>query len=67
MIICHLEKLLTARNLKPADLNDDTNITKGTIRRLLDGSAHAIEFDVLEAICDYLKCSVGDLLEHSDP
>ena len=67
MINCNLKKLLEAKELTTQHLNEDTHITKATIRRLLDGSAHAIDFGVLEAICDYLDCSVGDLLEHSNP
>ena len=67
MINCNLKNLLAARELTSEDLYQDTHITKATIRRLLDGSAHAIDFGVLEAICDYLDCGVGDLLEHSNP
>ena len=67
MINCNLKNLLDARKLTSTDLNEDTHITKATIRRLLDGSAHAIDFGVLEAICNYLDCSVGEVLEHSNP
>ena len=65
MIICNLGVLLEARNLTIADLREETRVPGATIRRMLDGSAHSIEFDVLEGICDFLECSVGDLLEHS--
>ncbi|MGK0375024.1 MAG: putative transcriptional regulator [Arenicella sp.] len=67
MINCNLKNLLESKKRTSEDLNEDTHITKATIRRLLDGSAHAIDFGVLEAICDYLDCTVGDLLEHSKP
>ena len=65
VIICNLGALLKARNITIADLREETHVPAATIRRMLDGSAHSIEFDVLEGICDYLECSVGDLLEHS--
>ena len=67
MIISNLDRLLSDRGLTSKDLNDDTHVSNASIRRLLDGSAHSIEFDVLEALCDYLECNVGDILEHSKP
>lgn len=67
MIISNLGRLLSDRGLTAKDLNEDTHLSNASIRKLLDGSAHLIEFDVLEAICDYLNCSVGDVLEHSSP
>lgn len=67
MITSNLGRLLSERNLTHEDLNEDTHVSNASIRKLLDGSAHSIEFDVLEAICDYLDCGVGDLLEHSTP
>lgn len=67
MIKCNLQKILASRALSHDDLNDDTRVPKATIRKLLDNSARNIEFDELEAICDYLDCTVGELLEHSTP
>jgi len=67
MITSHLGRLLADRGLNSKDLNEDTHVSNADIRKLLDGSAHSIEFDVLEAICDYLKCEVGEVLEHSKP
>ena len=64
MIQSHLMQLLEERNIEIDDLVDELGITRGTIRHLLDGSARSIDFDVLEGLCDFLKCEVGDLLRH---
>ena len=64
MIKSQLFKLLEERNIEIDDLVEELGVTRGTIRHLLDGSARSIEFDVLEGLCDFLKCEVGDLLKH---
>ncbi len=67
VIRCNLDELLKNRSLTAKDLHEDTRIPNADIRELLSGRARMIEFDVLEAMCDYLACTVGDLLEHSNP
>lgn len=67
MIINHLEKLLLDRQITPEKLHEKTRVSKSTIRSLLSYKAHHINFDELEALCDFLDCSVGELLEHSAP
>ncbi|RBP50714.1 helix-turn-helix domain-containing protein [Arenicella xantha] len=64
MIKCYLDLLLSKRNINAESLIADTSLSRATVRKLLDGSANEIHFDELEALCDYLKCDVGDLLSH---
>lgn len=64
MIKCYLSELLEKRRITSVQLVEETNLTQATVRKLLDGSAHAIHFDELEAICDFFGCEVGDLLSH---
>jgi putative transcriptional regulator len=40
-----------------------TGINRGTITRLYQETAVRVEFDVLEQLCLYLGCEVGELLE----
>tara|TARA_R110000751_G_scaffold41606_1_gene97489 strand:+ start:132 stop:347 length:216 start_codon:yes stop_codon:yes gene_type:complete len=63
MIKCHLSKLMGERKLKVTDVARDTGINRGTITRLYHETATRIELDVIEELCRYLGCEVGDLLE----
>lgn len=63
MIKCHLSRLMGERKLKISDVARDTGINRGTITRLYQETAVRVEFDVLESLCKYLQCDLGDLLE----
>lgn len=65
MIKCHLSKLMGEKKLKISDVAKDTGINRGTITRLYHETAVRVEFDVLEQLCVYLGCDIGDLLELS--
>tara|TARA_R110002124_G_scaffold287132_1_gene470615 strand:- start:4447 stop:4635 length:189 start_codon:yes stop_codon:yes gene_type:complete len=51
------------KKLKVIDVARDTGINRGTITRLYHETATRIELDVIEELCRYLGCEVGDLLE----
>lgn len=63
MIKCHLSKLLGERKLKISDVARETGINRGTITRLYQETAVRVEFEVLEKICIFLGCDIGQLLE----
>lgn len=63
MIKCHLSRIMGEKKLKIADVARDTGINRGTITRLYQETAVRVEFDVLEQLCRYLECEIGDLLE----
>jgi putative transcriptional regulator len=54
------------KKLKIADVARDTGINRGTITRLYQETAQRIELDVLDELCRYLDCKVGDLFEWID-
>ncbi|MFT6992052.1 MAG: putative transcriptional regulator [Paraglaciecola sp.] len=66
MIKCNLSRLLGERKLKISDVSRDTGINRGTITRLYQETAIRVDFDVLEKLCVYLKCDIGELLELPD-
>ncbi|WP_404420128.1 helix-turn-helix domain-containing protein [Marinospirillum sp.] len=51
------------KKLKISEVARDTGINRGTITRLYQETAVRVEFDVLEKLCKYLDCSIGELLE----
>lgn len=63
MIKCHLSRMMGEKKLKISDVSRDTGINRGTITRLYQETAVRVEFEVLEELCRYFDCSIGDLLE----
>lgn len=63
MIKCHLSKLMGERKLKIADVARDIGVHRNTIALLYYETAKRIDFDVLEKLCKYFNCTIGDLLE----
>jgi putative transcriptional regulator len=63
MIKCHLSKLMGERKIKISDLARDLDVHRNTITLLYYEKAKRIDFDVLDKLCKYFECSVGDLIE----
>lgn len=63
MIKCHLSRIMGERRLKVSDVARETGINRGTISRLYNETAIRVDFNVLEALCRYLDCQVGELIE----
>lgn len=66
MVKCHLSRLMGERKLKVIDVARDTGVNRGTITRLYHETATRVELDVVETLCRYLGCKVGDLFEIRD-
>lgn len=64
MIKNNFRVLLAAQKKKMADVERDTGLSKTTLRSLYHETAKGIQFSTLATLCEYLKCDVGDLLEH---
>jgi putative transcriptional regulator len=65
-IIVNLDVVLAQRKLKLNDLADGVDITAQNLSVLKTGRARAIRFSTLEAICKYLGCQPGDILEYRE-
>jgi len=63
MIKCHLSRIMGEKKLKISDVARDTGINRGTITRLYQETAVRVDFDMLEQLCVYLECEIGELLE----
>ncbi len=66
MIKCNLSRMLGEKKLKISDVSRDTGLNRGTLTRLYQETAERVDLDVLEQLCRYLGCEVGDLLELID-
>ena len=62
-IIVNLDIMLARRKVRSKELAEAVGITEQNLSILKTGKAKAIRFSTLEAICKYLDCQPGDILE----
>lgn len=63
-IIINLDVMLAKRKVRSKDLADAVGITEQNLSILKTGKAKAIRLATLDAICKYLSCQPGDILEY---
>lgn len=64
-IIVNLDVMLAKRKIRSKELAEAIGITEQNLSILKTGKAKAIRLSTLAAICDYLSCQPGDILEFS--
>lgn len=62
-IIINLDLVLAKRKMKSVELAKLIGITEQNLSILKTGKAKAIRISTLDAICKYLECQPGDILE----
>jgi putative transcriptional regulator len=62
-IIVRLDVMLAKRKVRSNELANAIGITEANLSLLKSGKVKGIRFETLEAICSYLSCQPGDLLE----
>ena len=62
-IIIRLDRVLADRKMQMNDLAEKVGISNVNMSNLKTGKVKAIRFSTLEAICKYLNCQPGDILE----
>lgn len=62
--IFKLEQLLKDRGISKNQLIRDTNTDFKVLQRLVTGELVRIDVTVLARLCDYLKCSITDIVEY---
>lgn len=55
-----LWKLLIDKNLHRKDLIEQLNISSSTFAKM--GKGESVSLTVLERICEYLECDIGDIM-----
>lgn len=63
-IIIRLDVMLAKRKVKAKDMAAALGITQANLSLLKSGKVKGVKFATLDAICEYLQCQPGDLLEH---
>lgn len=62
-IIINLDVMMARRKIRLNDLAEAIQISPQNLSILKTGKAKAIRFSTLEAICKFLDCQPGDILE----
>jgi putative transcriptional regulator len=63
-LVVNLDVMLAKRKMRSNQLAQLIGITEQNLSILKNGKAKAIRFSTLEAICRYLNCQPGDILEY---
>lgn len=63
-IVVNLDVMLARRKMKLGELSEIVGISVQNLSILKTGKARAIRFSTLEALCQALSCTPGDLLEY---
>ncbi|WP_338884942.1 MULTISPECIES: helix-turn-helix domain-containing protein [Xenorhabdus] len=65
-ILINLDVIMAKRKIKSKDLAQVIGITEQNLSLLKTGKIKGIRFSTLNAICQYLECQPGDILEFKD-
>jgi len=63
-ILINLDLMLVKRKMSLTELSSKVGVTMTNLSILKQGKARAIRFSTLEAICEVLNCTPGDILEY---
>ncbi|WP_131782951.1 helix-turn-helix domain-containing protein [Legionella gresilensis] len=63
-IIVNLDVMMAKRKCRLKELAEAIGITEANLSILKNGKARAIRLTTLDAICSYLNCQPGDILEY---
>jgi putative transcriptional regulator len=64
MIVVRLDVMMAKRKVRSNALARAVGITEANLSLLKSGKVKGIRFSTLEAICAYLDCQPGDILEY---
>lgn len=65
-IVVNLDVMLARRKVKSKELAEAIGITEANLSLLKSGKVKGVRFATLEAICHYLDCQPGELLEYCE-
>jgi putative transcriptional regulator len=63
-IVMRLDVMLAKRKVRSNVLAEAIGITESNLSLLKSGKVRGVRFETLEAICRFLECQPGDLLEY---
>ncbi len=64
MIKIHLSRILGEKRMSQAELSRQTGIRPSTINDIYNEMSDRLNVDHLDRICEYLDCTITDLIEY---
>ncbi len=65
MIKCKLWVLMGERKLNVTELARETGLPRSSIDALYKDEAQRVDLGVIDRLCEYFGCEIGDLLERT--
>lgn len=65
-IIINLDVMLAKRKIKSKELAEYVGITEQNLSLIKTGKVRGIRLSTLDAICRFLNCQPGDILEYRE-
>jgi putative transcriptional regulator len=65
-IIVNLDVMLAKRKRRLNELSEYVGVSAQNLSILKTGKARAVRFSTLAAICEFLQCQPGDILEYRE-
>ena len=65
-IIINLDVMLAKRKVKSKELSEFVGITEQNLSLIKTGKIKGIRLNTLNAICEFLQCQPGDILEYRE-
>lgn len=66
-IIINLDVMLAKRKVKSKELAEVVGITEQNLSLIKTGKVKGLRLSTLDAICKFLDCQPGDILEYQEP
>ena len=63
-IVVRLDVMLALRKVRSRELAEHVGITEANLSLLKSGKVKGVRFETLAAICAYLSCKPGDILDY---
>ncbi|GLX85536.1 transcriptional regulator [Thalassotalea loyana] len=64
-VVVNLDVMMAKRKVSSKELASAIDITEANLSLLKRGKVKGVRFNTLEAICEYLDCQPGDILEYT--
>jgi putative transcriptional regulator len=65
-IIINLDVMLAKRKVKSKDLAESVGITEQNLSLIKTGKVKGLRLSTMDAICKFLDCQPGDILEYRE-
>lgn len=65
-ILINLDVMLAKRKVKSRELAEFVGITEQNLSLIKTGKVKGVRLATLNAICEYLQCQPGDILEYRE-